>query len=288
MPVILIERTDSRSIQVQRYAMTAVELHFLAAGSEDEEEVRQAVEATLPPTWRREGWPDTWQLLLDGYRIDHLGGGKYEVRAQYTSRTDPEWTWETTGGTARITQSKQTVWHWPPRELIDPETEEVEPQANGAPDFKGAIGVDEDTVQGCEITVPVFRFTATVRVPPEVVTPEYMRNVYLLTGRTNDAAFLWFPSGEVLFLGLTGTQRGAEKAALTFHFTASPNVAEFTAGDLGPVPKDGHDYVWFRYRQTVHKDTVEEDKPLALVKRPVAMYVERVYDPGDFSLLGLG
>lgn len=278
MPIVLIERYDSRSLQVQRYAMTSTEVVLVAVGSEDEEAVRLVVEANLPETWRHEGWPESWQLVLEGYRIDHVGGGVYEVKATYSSRTDPEWTYETVGGTAKITQSKEVRDFWP--------TASEDGSVKDAPDFNGAIGVDSDSVQGCEVTVPVFRFTATVRVPAEVVTLEYLRNVYLLTGTTNEAEFRGFPAGEVLFLGLTGTQRGAEKAALTFHFVASPNVEEYYVHGMGPVEKRGHDYVWFRYADKIEVDG--DGNEVAVVKWPVAMYVERVYDEGDFTLLGLG
>ena len=46
------------------------------------------------------------------------------------------------------------------------------------------------------------------------------------------------------------------------------------------VDKKGWEYLWVRYADA-------EDQNV-LVKKPIAVYVERVYEEGDFSLLGIG
>ena len=56
-----------------------------------------------------------------------------------------------------------------------------------APDFKGAIGVTHDNVEGVDIIVPVFKFTAT-----KVFAPSGLPNlgtVYSLTGKVNAGTF---------------------------------------------------------------------------------------------------
>ena len=46
--------------------------------------------------------------------------------------------------------------------------------------------------------------------------------------------------------------------------------------------KKGWEYLWVRYAD-------EEDAAAKmLVKRPIAAYVEKVYEEGDFSQLGIG
>ena len=53
-------------------------------------------------------------------------------------------------------------------------------------------------------------------------------------------------------------------------------------GDIGPINKKGWEYLWVRYED-------EEDTDAnALVKRPVAAYIEKVYRDGNFSALGIG
>ena len=53
-------------------------------------------------------------------------------------------------------------------------------------------------------------------------------------------------------------------------------------GDITGIAKKGREYLWVRYEDT------EDDTAKALVKRPVAVYVERVYDEGNFADLGIG
>ena len=48
------------------------------------------------------------------------------------------------------------------------------------------------------------------------------------------------------------------------------------------ITKKGHDFIWFQYADTRDANLVN------VVKRPVFAYVEKVYEDGDFSLLGIG
>ncbi|HQL55478.1 MAG TPA: hypothetical protein PLQ87_12285, partial [Phycisphaerae bacterium] len=68
----------------------------------------------------------------------------------------------------------------------------------------------------------------------------------------------------------------------TFRFAASPNVTNLTIGDITGINKKGWEYLWVRYADS--EDTVAK----ALVKKPIAVYIERVYDDGNLSLLGIG
>ena len=52
--------------------------------------------------------------------------------------------------------------------------------------------------------------------------------------------------------------------------------------DITGINKWGWEYLWVRYADA------EDATAKALVKRPVAVYVEKVYDVGDFGLLGIG
>jgi len=46
--------------------------------------------------------------------------------------------------------------------------------------------------------------------------------------------------------------------------------------------KKGWEYLWVRYADA------EDATPKAIVKVPVAVYIEKVYEEGDFSGLGIG
>ena len=53
-----------------------------------------------------------------------------------------------------------------------------------------------------------------------------------------------------------------------------------TIGDITGVDKKGWEYIWVRYA-----DAEDEN---VLVKQPIAVYVEKVYDEGNFAGLGIG
>ena len=53
-------------------------------------------------------------------------------------------------------------------------------------------------------------------------------------------------------------------------------------GDIVVASKKGWEYLWVRY------EDAEDDAANVLVKKPTAAYVEKVYEDGDFSVLGLG
>lgn len=176
---------------------------------------------------------------------------------------------DTGGGSQHITQSLGTVGvHAAP--------------GTTAPFFGGAIGVTDTSVEGVDIIVPVYNFAETHYLPASMVTLAYRQTLFHLTGKVNDAPFKGTASGECLFLGASGSKRGIEDWEITFRFAASPNQNNLVVGDITGIAKGGWDYLWVRYQD------VEDASAKALVKRPLAVYVERVYHFGNFSGLGIG
>jgi hypothetical protein len=117
------------------------------------------------------------------------------------------------------------------------------------------------------------------------VTDAYIRGVSGVTGTTNSGVFRGFQAGEVLFVGCSGSQewddeKGRGPWSLSFRFVASKNVTGETIGDIGGVNKKGHEYVWVRYEDAVDSNV--------LLKKPKAVYVNKVYREEDFSALGIG
>ncbi len=260
---IIIEKFESREATVG-IESPSVDLQFMVLGTEDDVEVKALVEATVPAFYAG--------LVFQSYHIAHQGGGVWEASARYGKKEPKEpgessFSFDTGGGTQHITQSLQTVNSYAlPGE--DP------------PDFKGAIGVNTDSVEGTDITIPVYNFTETHYIPIPLVTGAYKAILFFLTGRVNAAPFKGFAPGEVLFMGASGSQRGQEDWEVTFRFAASPNAVNLKVGDIEGIEKKGWEYLWVRYADAEDENT--------LVKQPIAAYVERVYDYGDFSLLGIG
>ena len=119
----------------------------------------------------------------------------------------------------------------------------------------------------------------------------YLTVLYGLTGKTNDATFRGFNTGEVLFKGASGSRDGHVTASVTFDFAASPNVTGISIGGsassadghppITGISKGGWEYLWVHYRE--YKSIAQN----RIVKYPHTVIVERVYDAGDFDLLGL-
>lgn len=196
-------------------------------------------------------------------------------------------TFDTTGGTQRITQSISTVSS--SKEWLDT-TSSVE---SWLPGNAGAIGVNGETVEGCDIVVPQYQFTLAVTI--DDVDTAYKLAVLDLTGTVNDAPFAGFEAGEVLFLGARGQRvRRTTTWQIEFQFAVSRNKTNIVVTPEITVPeKKGWDYIWFTYGQRLKQvrdagdgSLVAPGEPSDLfLTVPVSYSVEQVYRPGDFTLL---
>jgi hypothetical protein len=267
MPISVLEKPGSRS--VSEGESPSADLLYVVKGTDDDAAARDALAANAPESYGglvRKGWTvepvgdPTTTLLWDG-----------TVRYGLYDNSPPEvgqssYSFDTGGGTQHITQSRRTVARYA--------------RSGETPaDFEGAIGVTHDSVEGVDITVPVFRFSETHYVADEDVTPAYKANLFYQTGKVNDVPFKGFAAGEVLFLGASGSQRGDEDWEITFNYAASPNVTGLMVGDIGPVSKKGWEYLWVRY------EDAEDNDAMCVVKRPVQVNIEEVYEYGAFVTL---
>ncbi len=256
------ERYDNRE-STEGVDSPSVDLVYVVEGTEDDAIVRALVETTIPALYAG--------LVFQSYHINHEGGGVWEVSARYGKHEPREtgessFSFDTGGVTAHITQSLATTSRHAP--------------SGTAPDCQGAIGVTSDSVEGADVTVPVYNFSETHYLADSVVTGAYKVALFQLTGRVNGAPFKGFAAGEVLFLGASGAKRGSEDWEITFRFAASPNVTGLSIGPLTGIAKKGWEYLWVRYADSEDQNQI--------VKQPIAAYVERVYELGNFAGLGIG
>ena len=260
MSITIDERVDSRGA-TESNDPTA-DLIYIVQGTDDDLQVRSLVAATAPTTYAG--------LKRDKFTIETLGAGIWECKVQYIEfSSESQFSFDTGGGTQHITQSRANV-------------QRQAAPGFAAPNFFGAIGVSQDRVDGTDITVPVFNFTETHYIDDALVTGAYKLALFNLTGKVNDANFKGFAAGEVLFLGASGSKRGFDDWEITFRFAASPNVANLTLGSITGINKQGWHYLWIRFVDD------EDVAAKSLIKRPIAAYVEQVYDYGSFSSLGIG
>jgi len=273
MPASFSEKYDSRTITTDGDgAPESAEFVYTLHGVSNETDARVLAINSTPGTYvnltRR-------NITLEPIHIDTTNTDAciWDVTVQYDRRErdepepgdEPTFSFDTSGGSQHITQSKQNI---------------SRTAASGeAPDYKGAIGVTQNGVEGVDITVPVYTFTYTYYLAPERVTQSFRAILFVLTGKVNSGPFRGFSGGEVLFLGASGSIRRGEKWELTLRFAASQNRTNINVGSITVPSKKGWEYLWVRY--TEHEDKTAK----MLVQQPIAAYVEQVYDEADFSPL---
>ena len=272
----LTEKHDSRKITTgEDGAARSAEFVYTLTGVADENSARILATNSTASTY---GDLIRKSITLEPVHVDttDLAACIWEITVQYGEQTAPEegessFSFDTGGGTQHITQSLGTVGSY---------------AASGtAPDFGGAIGVTHDNVEGVDITIPVYNFSETHYLPASQVTSAYKGTLFNLTGKVNSGSFRGLAAGECLFLGASGSRRGTapeDDWEITFKFAGSPNRSGITVGPISGISKKGWEYLWVRYAD------VEDAASNTLVKQPVAAYVEKVYEEGNFGALGIG
>lgn len=256
----------------RRGSESSRELVYFAWGSDDDAAVRTAVLGTAPATY--DG------LSREECSLEPLENGAWEASVSYTSPNSvaPEANsgnyqskYSVTAGTQHITQSLATVHAYS-------ESEEEYPP----PNFHGAIGVDKDSINGCDILVPTMEWEETHAISDDLVDGAYVRTLMDFTGTVNGSSFRDFSAGEVLFMGASGQQRSDGLTwDVTFKFAFSGNRTGITVGLISGIAKKGWEYMWVYYVDS--PDPVEGVIP----KIPRYVYVEKVYrdSPASFETL---
>jgi len=266
------EKADSREVTTGDNASAV--LRYVIRGTADDSEAKEALGAVAPLYYdglirkSREVSP----VFVDVANPDISiwdGVARYGLRQREPETGQSEFSFDTGGGTQHVTQGLATVGVYAA-------------PGKTAPNFHGAIGVTRDSIEGVDITVPVYNFTETHYLPAAYVTGGYKINLFRLTGKVNAASFRGLAAGEVLFLGASGSARSGDDWEITYRFAASPNRMNITIGSITGIRKKGWEYMWVRY------EDAEDAQAGVTVKRPVAVYVEQVYEYGDFSQLGIG
>lgn len=277
MATTTVERLGSRALHGGQDP--AIRVLYLVHDAADEQAARAALLADSG------GCPLTWP-----YATGHLSRATYDIdpmedgttwtadveylTPQEMARNAPKpvgtemHAFDTSGETQHVTNSKQTPLSVSATELP-------------ATDHKGAIGVTDKSVEGCDIIVPAYQFSVKKIMSAAEVNANYKGMLFRLTGQVNDAAWGGFKKGEVLFLGASGNEREDGAYDMDFKFSAKPNRTNQTVGEITRIDYEGWNYVWILYAP---KDDAQSKM---VARRPIAVYVERVYDYGTFADLGI-
>lgn len=296
LPTSVVEIVGSRDTQIS-IDDPRQELLFTVTGPTDEPTVRGLVEGALSATLSiSSAFFGTLTLVIQGYKVKERASGIWDGSAQYGRRQprktgDLIYTFDGTAGQTHIQTSIATNYA-----VGIGVTGNNGPGFNGIPDHKNSIGVNDQQVAGVDIPTPLFKFTLEFYPPNALVTDDYIMYLSGLSSLTNHAPWSFAPTnfpgvvswddGEVLFLGATGQPRSLDDWQISMHFIGAQNVS-FVAGDepiqigdLDPIYKDGHEYVWVNF--------ADESNNSRVVKRPKFGYVEQVFDKGDYSRLFTG
>jgi len=154
-----------------------------------------------------------------------------------------------------------------------------------APEMNGFIGFSmeggQPHVAGVDIQATTYRWPERYYMADAYVTEDYRKTLFNLRGSVNSQAFRGFEPGEVMFDGAEGVPRDDEGDwDITYHFVASPNRYNQTMWGVSGIDKRGWDHAW------PLNDVTESQNQLA--PQAIAVYVDRVREWGDFSLIGIG
>lgn len=271
MPVTFVERDISRDLETG--PNRSHELRYTGHGSDDNLEMRDEAELQLPTSY--DGLSGR---VIRVVPIVIRGADSYwDVVARYAKSVIPappevgqsEYSFEIGTTTTRIMRSLQTI---------------AQISASGytpAPDFKQAINVDDNGVNGVDILTPEGRFAERHFLPDVDVDGAYRGTLLRLAGTVNGATWRGEAKGQILFLGARGRKRQSDAVwEIEYNFAFSVNATGIVIGDVTVPAKEGWEYLWTY--------AVPESAGGTIVPTPRAAYVERVYPYGDFTLLGLG
>ena len=290
--LVWVEDGDSRQATIVRKGKKATSSYvksYKVFGTADDTVLHAAINAEVSASgqyWQYPGLPNM-KLYAESYSVSFLGDNAWQVTIYYEKNGAEDGdtplkrarSFDTTGGTQHITQA---------------ESETGYPSGFGGANYQfKAIGVDSNGVNGVDIVSPQLQWQEQYDVPNAYVTNEYIKVLASVTGTTNSGSFRGFAAGEVLFVGCSGSQewddqKGRGPWSLSYRFVASPNagagqtIPALSVGDIAGIEKRGHEYLWVRYEESVSGSSN------ALLKKPKAVYVNKVYRESSFSQLGIG
>lgn len=266
--VLLFEGTHDGERVIDGSRGDTRSLRYLVTGTDDPDEAVDQVETDAPATLST----SNGTLKRRRYAYTAVGINEWHVTVKYDRLKkllvdETEYEFDIGLQNQKIFQSLGTTKY----------------AASGtAPDFQGAINVQDDRIEGVDIGFPVYSFSITKIFDAADIDQTWRTAVRGLVGKKNNAAIgTEFAAGELLFTGARGRNRNEDEVQITFSFSASPNISGLTVGSITGISKKGWDFIWFVYGE------VDDTSAGRVVKRPKFAYVEKVIEDGNFSALGV-
>lgn len=152
-----------------------------------------------------------------------------------------------------------------------------------SPDYKGAIGVTEDGIEGVDVESGVLSWSEPHKIPRARITRSYIDLLEQMAFTFNDATWRGYPKGEIEFRGVRGKIQG-DAPELMYSFRRSRNRTGIVIGEITGIAKRGAEYLWVKY------DRLEDSSvtPARITQKPANVFVEQVVEYTTFSALGIG
>jgi len=248
-------RSRSRSLDTR-------ELEYVAWGSDDPAAIEAAISAEAP-------------VILDGLVItsytqrprdnDESVFDATVIYGQSPTEDESELSFELSMVTSHVTQPLQRIAAY--GSVSDLNT------------VRG-IGWDGERFQGTDIQIPVFTWRESVTRSRSLVNNAFLGQLMTCAANPiNDVSFRGFAPGEVMFLGASGGQKGANKMSIAYAFAGSPNLTGLSIGDINGIAKKGFEYLWALYEKA--EDTTNK----FVIEMPTAVLVERMYNSSNIASL---
>ncbi len=166
------------------------------------------------------------------------------------------------------------------------------------PDTSGVIGYESDgTINGVEIEVSGATILMEFHVQRGVISDSYLAKIAKMSKKVNSKKFKGYDPGELRFKKYTFEdtikldEEGTALSKLTLEFVVEENVTGIQIGNLPPIDKRGHDYLWV-YSEEMSADPMPgtgggPTPPKMMIKGPVFAFVNQVYRYADFKVFGI-
>jgi hypothetical protein len=149
--------------------------------------------------------------------------------------------------------------------------------SGSAPDLKGAIGVDKDSILGCDAVVPSGEFSLMANRTS--FTHADYRGLKSLVGKVTDREWKGYPAGTLMYLGVEpsgsdGTLQNGQAVnwwCLAHQFRQEDHQAGVVIGDITLPSVPAFSFVHCMYAPKVPAGTN------VLAPQPIGAYVERVH-----------
>ena len=232
--------------------------------------------------------------FIEKIELKEFGGGCWDAIVTYVRMPNStEFTFNIGAGSIKATTSLETIAAY---SCIVDENNLDPPEPPG---FNKGIGFNGSGFDGVDVEQGRTDFEISKKFQFSTLTAGYVQNLMDMAQTVNDDDFslywyirratilesfqeMTFPRGSLRFRGSRIKQDSDDHLDISFSFAYSRNTTaedELTIGGSGAIEVEGHQYLWVYFKERLTDS--------ALIKKPIAVYVERVYKYADFNDLEL-